>query len=177
MIQRVQTVWMALTVALVCLVIFIPPLSFSLDGGYFDLMTWGIKSASTPDSGVLLVYGGQEAVSGVVTSPLSISTVTVLAMAALLPLVVIFLFKNRTLQARLLGAEFALLVGGSALLCWYVFSTSNNVGEAALMNLSTERVSLSLFPLLLLVAMVTNWFAIRGVLRDEIMVRAADRIR
>ncbi len=163
---------MALTVALVCVVTFMPAVSFSLGGANFDLMTWGITSGSAPDSGVMLLYGGAEPAGGVVTSTLSISTVVVLALAALLPLVSIFLFRNRPLQARLLGAEFALLVGGVALLGWSVLATWKNVVAEM-----SENFFFSFFPLLLVVAMLTNWFAIRGVLRDEIMVRAADRIR
>ncbi len=163
---------MALTVALVCVAIFMPAVSFSLGGADFNLMTWGIKSGSAPDSGVMLVYGGSEPSGGVVTSTLSICTTVVLGLAALLPLVVIFMFRNRTLQARLLGAEFALLVGGAALLGWSVAATYRNVVAAM-----SDNFFFSFFPLLLVVAMLTNWFAIRGVLRDEIMVRAADRIR
>lgn len=163
---------MALTAALVCVVIFMPAVSFSLGGADFDLMTYGIKSGPGPHSGVMLVYGGAEPAGEVVTSTLSICTVALLALAALLPFVTIFMFGNRTLQARLLGAEFALLTGGVALLGWTIFSTWRNVVAAM-----SENFFFSFFPLLLVVAMLTNWFAIRGVLRDEIMVRAADRIR
>ncbi len=163
---------MALTVALVCVVIFTPAVSFSMGGADFDLMTYGIKNGPGPDSGVMLFYGGEETPGGVVTSTLSVCTVALLVLAALLPFVAIFLFRNRGLQARLLGAEFALLVGGSALLGWNIYSTWRNV--VATMS---DNFFFSFFPLLLVVAMLTNWFAIRGVLRDEIMVRAADRIR
>lgn len=162
---------MALTVALVCVVLFSPAVSFSMGGADFRLMSYGMKSGGGA-SGVMLVYGGAETTEGVITSALSISTAVVLALAALVPFITIFLYRNRTLQARLLGAEFALLVGGSGLFAWYVLSTYRNVVAAM-----SENFFFSFFPLLLVVAMLANWFAIRGVLRDEIMVRAADRIR
>ncbi len=169
MIQRIQTVWMALTAALVCVVLFSPAVSFSMGGVDFRLMSYGIKGGV---SGVMLVYGGAETSGEVVTSTLSICTAVLLGLAALVPFVTIFLYKNRQLQARLLGAEFALLVGGAGFFAWYVFSTWRSVVEEM-----SENFFFSFFPLLLVVAMLANWFAIRGVLRDEIMVRAADRIR
>ena len=163
---------MALTVALVCVVMFTPVVPFSMGGADFNLMVWGIKSGSTPDSGVMIFYNGEETPGGIVTSTLSICTTVVLGLAALLPLIAIFLYRNRPLQARLLGAEFALLIGGAGLLGWYIWSTWRNVVAAM-----SENFFFSFFPLLLVVAMLANWFAIRRVLRDEIMVRAADRIR
>ncbi len=129
------------------------------------------STTADPDSGIMLFYGGDE-VPRLVTSTLSICTAIVLALATLLPLVTIFLFRNRQLQARLLGAQFALLLGSSALLAWYVISTWR--GVVAQMS---ENFFFSFFPLLLVVAMVTNYMAIRGVLHDEIIVRTADRIR
>ncbi len=169
MIQRVQTLWMVLTVSLVSVVLFTPAVSFSMGGVDFRLMSYGITGGS---GGGILVLGGAESTGGTIASPLSICTAVLLGLAALVPLVTVFLYKNRPLQARLLGAEFALLVGGAGLLGWSVWSTYRNVVAAM-----SENFFFSFFPLLLIVAMLANWFAIRGVLRDEIMVRAADRIR
>ncbi len=160
---------MVLTVSLVCTVLFTPAVSFSMGGVDFRLMSYGIKGGQ---GGEVLVLGGAESAGGAITSALSICTVVVLGLAALVPLLTIFLYRNRQLQARLLGAEFALLVGGAGLLGWSVWSTYRNVVAAM-----SENFFFSFFPLLLVVAMLANWFAIRGVLRDEIMVRAADRIR
>jgi hypothetical protein len=154
---------------MVGVVLFTPAVSFSMGGVDFRLMSYGIAGG---EGARVLVLGGAESEGGVITSTLSICTVVLLALAALVPLVAIFLFKNRPLQARLLGAEFALLLGGAGLLGWSVWSTYRNVVEAM-----SENFFFSFFPLLLVVAMLANWFAIRGVLRDEIMVRAADRIR
>lgn len=161
---------MLLTVSLVCAVMFTPAVSFSMGGADFRLMSYGITGGST--GGEMLVVDGAESNGGTVTSTLSICTAVLLGLAALVPFVTIFLYRNRPLQARLLGAEFALLLGGAGLLGWSVWSTYRNV--VATMS---DNFFFSFFPLLLVVAMLANWFAIRGVLRDEIMVRAADRIR
>lgn len=161
---------MVLTVVLVCVVMFTPAVSFSMGGADMRLMSWGITSG--PTGGGMLVMDGAESTGAAITSTLSICTAVLLGLAALVPLVTIFLYRNRPLQARLLGAEFALLLGGAGLLGWSVWSTYRNV--VATMS---DNFFFSFFPLLLVVAMLANWFAIRGVLRDEIMVRAADRIR
>jgi uncharacterized membrane protein len=169
MIQRIQTVWMALTVALVCVVMFSPLVTFSMGGADFRLMSYGIAGG---DGATVAVLAGEDTGGGIVTSTLSICVAVLLALSALVPLVTIFLFRRRGLQARLLGVEFALLLGAAAFTGWYVWSTSRNVVAGL-----SENFFFSFYPLLLIVAMLTNWFAIRGVLRDEIMVRAADRIR
>jgi hypothetical protein len=169
MIQRIQTVWMALTVSLVCVVMFSPLVTFSMGGVDFRLMSYGITGGG---GGSVAVLQGAETSGGVITSTLSICVAVLLGLGALVPLVTIFLFRRRPLQARLLGAEFALLLGGAGFMGWYIFSTWK--GVVAEMS---ENFFFSFFPLLLVLAMLTNWLAIRGVLRDEIMVRAADRIR
>jgi glucan phosphoethanolaminetransferase (alkaline phosphatase superfamily) len=170
MIQRVQTLWMALTVALVCVAALMPAVTFSMGGAEFRLMSYGMVAGGS--GGAVLVLAGEEAAGGVVTSMLSVCVAVMLALAALVPFVAIFLFKRRQLQARLLGAEFALLLGAAGLMAWYIVSTLRNVVAT-----SSDNYFLSFFPALLVVALVTNWAALRGVLRDEMIVRAADRIR
>jgi hypothetical protein len=170
MIQRVQTLWMALTVALVCVAALMPAVKFSMGGADFSLMSYGMVTGGS--GGSVLVFGGAETTSGVITSTLSVCVAVMLALAALVPFVAIFLFKKRQLQARLLGAEFALLLGAVGLMAWYIVSTLRSV-----IATSSDNYFLSFFPALLIVAMVANWAALRGVLRDEMIVRAADRIR
>jgi hypothetical protein len=172
MIQRVQTLWMALTVALVCIAALMPAVMFSVAGVDFRLVSYGIVAGGGVAGGEILVLDGAEATGGVQTSILSICTTVVLGLAALVPFVAIFLFRRRQLQARLLGAGFALLLGGAGMMAWYIVSTWRSVVASM-----SDNFFVSFFPALLVVAMVTNWAALRGVLRDEIMVRAADRIR
>ncbi len=66
MIQRIQTVWMVLTAALVAIVVFMPAVSFSLGGIDFRLMSYGIAGGA--EGGGIVVLGG-EMLSGGVTSP------------------------------------------------------------------------------------------------------------
>ncbi len=162
MLQRIQSVWMTMTVALVCIVLFMPVITFSVAGADFSVMTYGVKMAA----GEVLV-GGEEFIAPV----MSVLLAVLLGLAALVPLMTIFFYKRRQVQLRLLGAEFILLLGGAGFTGYYMWHFSRIVTE------NSGNYFFSFFPLLLVVAMLTNWFAIRGVMRDEILVRAADRIR
>ena len=95
------------------------------------------------------------------------------ALAALVPFVTIWLFKNRMLQVRLLCAEVVLLVGSEAFALWAslrVVKTVKAMGEVAVANMQTA----TFFPL---VCVILTLLAIRGILKDERLVRSLDRIR
>ncbi|MDR2912683.1 MAG: DUF4293 domain-containing protein [Alistipes sp.] len=83
-------------------------------------------------------------------------------LAALVPLVVVFLFRNRSRQVSMLIAEFALLVGCAGFMVYGAW---------------VARTAWVYSPVLVFLALGTNWLALRGVLRDEMLVRGADRIR
>jgi hypothetical protein len=158
---------MITTTALVAVVFFQPAMLFSLAGEEFRVMTYGVKGAE------ILVWGDSTAESGeVITSMLSVCVAIVVGAAALLPLVTLFLYKKRLVQIRLLSAEFVLLVGSIGFLGFYLWNAYSHIVE-----LLGEGYILSPVPLLLVVALLTNWFAIRRIASDEALVRSADRIR
>lgn len=82
--------------------------------------------------------------------------------AGLLPLATIFLFGNRSRQTSLLIVEFLLLAGTLGFGVYYSWVT---------------RTIWTYAPVLTFAALGTNWGALRGVLRDEMLIRSADRIR
>ena len=87
-----------------------------------------------------------------------------LALACALPLVTIFLFRRRLLQIRLCVVEMVLLLGSLVMegvyyfLSWRVFSD---------LTFHTQG----------LVCLLFAYLAARAIFRDELLVRAADRIR
>lgn len=85
------------------------------------------------------------------------------ALAALVPFVAIFLYKNRRRQISFLIAGFVLLSGALGFACWFAYWAEVKIWPYA--------------PIPVFAAMVTNWLALRGVLRDEMLVRGADRLR
>ncbi len=94
-------------------------------------------------------------------------------LAALLPFVVIWLFKNRLLQVRLLCAELVLLVGAQIFSLWYAIGFTKSVAALGELTMSSIKTP-TFFPL---VCIICVWLAIRAILKDERLVRSLDRIR
>jgi hypothetical protein len=158
---------MLLTAAMMCIVLVMPVVYFSLGGAEFHVMSYGVRGIT----GDVLVVNGVES-DTLVSSTLSICVAVLVGTAALLPLVTLFLYRKRMVQVRLLAAEFMLLIGSIGLMGWYVWRIWRDV----LTDMSSNFY-FSFWPLLIVVALLTNLFAIRGIMRDEILVRSADRIR
>jgi ABC-type branched-subunit amino acid transport system permease subunit len=91
----------------------------------------------------------------------------ILSVAALLAVVTIFLFKNRMLQIRLTIFSTILLVGYYATLITFIFMLK---GE-------NNTYSASWTVCLPAVAIILNWLAIRAIGKDEVLVKAYDRLR
>ena len=98
--------------------------------------------------------------------------VAALALACALPLVTIFLFRRRLLQIRLCVVEMVLLLGSLVMegvyyfLSWRVFS-----------DLTFHTQGFKPAIVLPLVCLLFAYLAARAIFRDELLVRAADRIR
>ena len=95
-----------------------------------------------------------------------------LAVACVLPLITVLLFRRRLLQFRLCVAEAVLLVGAAVMEGVYYF-LSWRVFSGLTFHLQGVYVSIAL-PV---VCLVFVWLAARAILHDELLVRAADRIR
>ena len=96
-----------------------------------------------------------------------------LALCALVPLVTIFLFKNRLAQIRLMVADVVLLLGTQGFALWYAIGFKNvaeAAGEVGVGYLCTPVI----FPLICILWAV---MAIRAIWKDEMLVRSLNRIR
>lgn len=144
MLQRIQTVYLLLVVALMTTLCFVPMATYSsngVDGALVAFDFWWLGS--------------------------------LFALCALVAFVVIWLFKNRLLQVRLLVAEVVLLVGTQIFSLWYSIGITRQVAAAGGANMSSIATP-TFFPL---VCIILVWLAIRGILKDERLVRSLDRIR
>lgn len=154
MIQRIQTIYLLLVAALMVTTLLVPLAWFGGQAGEFELFAFSLQTAQ-----------------GEVVQP-TIYMGVVLALACVLPFVTIFLYKRRLLQFRLCVAEMALLVGAVIIegvyyfLSWRVFSD-----QAFHTQGFKPAIALPL------VCLVFVWLAARAIFRDEMLVRAADRIR
>lgn len=149
MIQRIQTVYLLLVVGLLIT-------SMCLPLGYF-----------TDAEAVTYTF-----------SPLGISTgdafqsswglFCILLLSTIVALATVFLYKNRMLQIRMTIFNTILLIGFYLAFIAFYFVLKGDL-EA------TYRISWTLC--LPLVAIILNYLAIRAIGRDEVLVKAADRLR
>lgn len=95
----------------------------------------------------------------------------------LLALVVIFLFKRRLLQARLNIMNVVLCLGYYALLALYVAFVVKGYEPIGEMTMTGADWYLNVWAAIPLVNVVLTMMATRRILKDEALVRAADRLR
>lgn len=144
MLQRIQTIYLLIITALMTTLCFTPMATYAADGIEGAFVAFDFWWI-----GVLF------------------------ALCALLAFVVVWLFKKRMLQVRLLCAEMVLLVGAQIFSLWYAIGFTNNV-EAMGKIVMTSVKTATFFPA---VCLILVWLAIRGILKDERLVRSLDRIR
>lgn len=154
MIQRIQSLYLLIAAVFVAVLFFVP-----------------LAGLSGKEGNLFLVY-----LSGVVTEgsangtitqkswPLFIYAILVLAMLVY----TIFRYGNRMLQIRLSYIAIILLVVLAALIYFYVWNSQNSLG-----GISSLKVYFS-FPL---VSAVFVYLAVRGIAKDEKLVKSIDRIR
>lgn len=149
MIQRIQTLYLLIATALMAVAIFTPVGRFFDGTQEFTLTAFALKDAAGATVQPALYMG------------------ILLALAGLLPFIVIFLFKNRQLQIRLCAAEVVLLVGSLVVMGIYYYLSTR------LFDICSLKLGIAM-PLL---AIVFVGLAIRSIFRDEVLVRSLDRIR
>lgn len=150
---------MLLTTVMMALMIFFP-LGWIIAGGEeYKLLAFGLETIAEDGSVVQ------------VTPTLGLGIIVVVA--ALLPLVNIFLFKKRMLQFRLCMAEFALLLGAQliALLFFY------KLGGIFVDQFGTSATTLGVTMFFPVIGIILNWLALRGVKKDILLLKSLNRIR
>jgi len=148
MIQRKQSVWLLVAVVLMIVTLCTQIGSFNNEG----LITGAMYNLWITDE------NGQH---NFTTWPLF----AILVFTTIFTSLTIFAYKNRMMQARFCVFNILLIVG------WYVvYGVMTQVA-------ATGTFHPSLTAALPAVAIVFLWFARSGVIADEKLVRAADRIR
>lgn len=162
MIQRIQTIYLLLVVALGILLACVPVVQFvtPMDAAVQRMWTLGAMGLEEITENVDFL----DPVSLNGWWGLTIATVLIPVLA----LVDIFLFKNRLLQARLNIFSVMLCLGWYGVLAIMIWFAKMNLG------IEWHIVPWACIPL---VSMVLTMMATRRILKDEALVRAADRIR
>ena len=167
MIQRIQTVYLLLIVIASVVLLWRPVLSFTSaeDAGVQRFATLSAiqEQALVEDA---------EFVPNADVQPLMLNgtwgLLVTTALIALLALVDIFLYNKRILQARLNIFLACLCIGYYGVLFMYVWFAKMNLG------MDWHILPWAAVPL---VCFVLTLMATRAILKDEALVRAADRIR
>lgn len=148
MIQRIQSVYLLLVTIVLIIAMCIPFGSYYAAGA-----TYKFTALSISGEGVSYSTWG---------------LFVLLLLSTLIAFVTIFLYRKRMLQIRLSIFNTLLLIG-YYIAFWYFMATFKNEMDA------TFQISWSLS--LPLIALILNYMAIRGIGKDEVLVKAADRLR
>lgn len=150
MIQRIQTIYLLIVSLLLIATMCMPMGEF--------IAADGVSASIFKPLGITLVDGTYQSTWGLFA---------ILFLSTVVAVCTIFLFRNRMLQVRMTIFNILLLVGHYSASIVFIVMLKDDLG--------TFRVSWSLaFPA---VSIILNYLAFRAIYRDELMVKAADRLR
>lgn len=151
MIQRIQSVYLLLVTVLLVMAMCMPIGQF--------IGADGVTAYLFKPLGVNLADGEFQSTWGLFG---------ILLLGAVIALCSIFLYRNRMLQVRMTIFGSLLLVGYYIAFFVFMFVLKDELGASFQLGWAL---------CLPLVAIILNYLAFRGIYRDELMVKAADRLR
>ncbi len=147
MIQRIQTLFILVAAIITALMLKTEFAEVASGGDYYIFSAKGITNGET------VLFNG-------LPVKIFIGLITVLH------LVIIFLFKKRILQIRLLTFTIIVLIGLSGLLLYFLYAGFKNLD-----------VVFKIPMVIPLVAVILDYLAIRAIGKDEALIRSINRIR
>jgi hypothetical protein len=155
MLQRIQTIWLLLaSIALFCL--FLSP--------YLQILNADGVAKEIRTTGVYENINGQT----VQSEPFTLITITTV-MIALLPFAIIFFYKNRKQQMMMCYITVVIII---AHYFWLVQTARQVIGDVQL-----QIGNFGIGAMLPSFAILFIMLAIRGIRRDEQLIKSADRLR
>lgn len=150
MIQRIQSVYLLLVTIILACASFLSLGYFSADNGVtqFPFSPLGLSTPAETYSTWALF--------------------SLLVLSAVLAFLTIFLFKNRPLQLRICIFNALIMLGYIAALVFFIFKLKSSLDAGFFLD---WKICLPV------VALILNYLAIRGIGKDEVLVRSYDRIR
>lgn len=147
MIQRIQTVYIFISAILIASLLKLKFADLSLNNELFTFVAKGVFS------GEELIFNG-------------LAIFILIPIVALLHFIVIFLYKKRILQIRILVFSMVLLLGLFGLFFYYTY-----------VGISGAKVAFKIPVVFPIVAVILDYLAIRGIGKDEALIRSLNRIR
>lgn len=147
MIQRIQTIFILVAGMLVAALYFLPFADISVNNVIHIFNAKGIFEGEN------LIFDG-------------LPILLFIGLIALLHIVVIFLYKKRIRQIRILAFTIILLLGLFGMFFYFTYAGFDGAKVAFKIPVA--------FPI---IAMILDYLAIRSIGKDEALVRSMDRIR
>jgi peptidoglycan/LPS O-acetylase OafA/YrhL len=152
MIQRVQSVWLFLASLTIFLLLLLPVVSNQINGSEFWIMVTGLYQKTN-----------ETAIKVESFRPLYISTAAV----GLICFISIFVFRNRTAQKRIIMVAMVLIIS----LSYWIFSYAQKIPG----GIASASYGIGAF--LPVLAVLFCALALRGIRKDEQLLKSADRLR
>ncbi len=163
MLQRIQTLFLLLALLTSAVIFFLPLAHFSVVGFSFDLYISGVRNLKAD-------------------APLDFEVNMILHITVLIALIVlsgltIFLYKNRPLQMKL--CRFGMMLNIVFIVLIFMFSDTVKKGFLSTLSLYDGDVAVQFGPgsIMPLIALIFLFLANKFIKKDEMLVRAADRLR
>lgn len=157
MIQRVQTLLLALVIVLGVLLSFLPILQFS--GNDITAVMNAYKTVSLAEG------------SEVITKNMGVGVLQ--GVILIVALIVITLYKNRSLQMKLAKLNILLIALQIAAIVMY----SDTARTAISSNSADVSVGFQFGAIIPVLSLIFTYLAIRFIKKDDELVRSADRLR
>lgn len=153
MLQRIQTVYLLLIVALTIATLFFPLAVLQAGNDLFSFDASGVSTLMGEPELIYPTWG----------------LFALVAVIAIVALATIFLFKRRILQIRLCVFNALLMIGFYGFFAYLAYNFTSSFAEMSL------QVKFGLaFPL---INLILDYLAIRNIGADEALVRSLDRLR
>jgi hypothetical protein len=147
MIQRIQTVYLFISTLLIASLLKLKFAELSVNDEIYTFVARGIYN------GEILIFNG-------------LAIFLFILLVALIHFVVIFLYKKRILQMRILVFTIVLLLGLFGMFFYFAYAGFADAKAAFKIPV--------VFPI---VAAILDFLAIRGIGKDEALIRSLNRIR
>lgn len=161
MIQRIQTIYQLIVVAMMGLMLRANLATFELADSLKTQLPTQIRFTA---------FGVVDSTQASVSATMYLGVLV--SLIGLMALINIFLFKRRSLQIRICAMQMVLLLGAIGFMVYYHISLNNLV-----MGMGEYASKISITNVAPVVALIFARLAMRAILSDEYLVRSADRIR
>ena len=153
MLQRIQTVYLLLIVALTIATLFFPLAVLQAGNDLFSFDASGVSTLMGEPELIYPTWG----------------LFALVAVIAIVALVTIFLFKRRILQIRLCVFNALLMIGFYGFFAYLAYNFTSSFAEMSLQVKFGLAVPL--------ITLILDYLAIRNIGADEALVRSLDRLR